>query len=110
MEDSSFSYTAPQQRLLVRFPATRLVLLPIAPPPRSAQSLPEEPKTCPQNLTPKPVLKKACADGLTMFAVEWALDAGWTSRCQRAKSLHPPIRRSHAMCAGGGQVFPARPR
>jgi len=51
MEDSSFSYTAPQQRLLVRLPATRLVLLPFAPPPRSSQNLPEEPRTCPQDLS-----------------------------------------------------------
>jgi hypothetical protein len=102
--------------------ADRVAPLPIregAAVPKPQHAVPWQPVTCEFHAAsiasrqPRPAASQsiACdwADGLTMLAVEWALDAGWTSRCQRAKSLHRPIRRSHAMRAGGGQVFPTRP-
>jgi hypothetical protein len=46
------------------FPASRLVLLPAAPLPRSALSLPEEPCTCPQNLSPRKSSEDQRADPL----------------------------------------------
>src|SRR5437762_12817202 len=84
MEDSGFCSRANDRRLLVRFPGSRLVLLPAAPLPRSALNLPEEPctcpKTCPQESHLKTAAPTSCAgDARVPLPVGLPLCAGCTS-------------------------------
>src|SRR5438477_13174621 len=53
MEDSSFGYTALQRRFLARFPCKTATSSSPRAPPRSPLRLPERPRTCPQNLSPR---------------------------------------------------------